>query len=229
MAVTKKQIDMTGQRFGKLTVIKAAGTNIHKKRLWECVCDCGKHTTVTGSDLRNGHTKTCGCAWHKENAAVFHDAFVEMRTSKGETFLVDIDDYNLIKGTCWWMNSHGYITGCVNGKDVLMHRILTGCNDDALVDHINHNRADNRRRNLRIVNHSQNNMNKAIQKNNTSQHVGVSFNKKSGAWVAFIAKDRKQIHLGSFASKQGAIEARRKAEAELFGEYSYTESQAIAI
>lgn len=228
MPKNKRLIDLTGQRFGKLTVIKAAGTNIHKKRLWECVCDCGKHTTVTGSDLRNGHTKTCGCAWHKENAAVFHDAFVEMRTSKGEPFLIDAEDYERVKNVCWYIN-HGYVLGCINGKEVRLHRFLTECPETAIVDHINQNKADNRKCNLRIVNHSQNNMNKSMQKNNTSGYVGVNYHKKNRKWTASISVNRHQIYLGSFDMIQDAIEARKKAEERYFGAFSFSESQAVAI
>ena len=54
-------MDITGQRFGKLTAVrpteKRAGSNI----VWECICDCGNTTFVGGSQLRRGNTKSCGC------------------------------------------------------------------------------------------------------------------------------------------------------------------------
>ena len=53
--------DITGQRFGMLTVIKRVGTNKHRKALWKCKCDCGKTTTVSSVDLVTGNTKSCGC------------------------------------------------------------------------------------------------------------------------------------------------------------------------
>lgn len=58
--------DLTGQRFGRLTVIERAGKYIPPKgdqthSLWLCVCDCGNVATVTGGKLRNGYTKSCGC------------------------------------------------------------------------------------------------------------------------------------------------------------------------
>lgn len=56
-------IDMTGQRFGKLTVIekmppKQKQTQAH----WKCVCDCGVEVVVTGDHLRSGNSRSCGCA-----------------------------------------------------------------------------------------------------------------------------------------------------------------------
>jgi hypothetical protein len=57
-------IDLTGQKFGRLTIIKLAGryrTGWH----WLCKCDCGQHTTVRGYFLRHGNTISCGC-WRRE-------------------------------------------------------------------------------------------------------------------------------------------------------------------
>lgn len=53
-------IDLTGQRFGRLTVIKRAESKTSATR-WECLCDCGKTTVVQSYYLRNGMTKSCGC------------------------------------------------------------------------------------------------------------------------------------------------------------------------
>lgn len=52
--------DLTGQRFGKLTVI-GIGTRKNNAIVWECQCDCGNVTTVRGSNLTSGLTKSCGC------------------------------------------------------------------------------------------------------------------------------------------------------------------------
>lgn len=52
--------DLTGQRFGKLTVISYADTKNYKPR-WNCICDCGNTTIVEGISLKRGMTKSCGC------------------------------------------------------------------------------------------------------------------------------------------------------------------------
>lgn len=62
--------DLTGQRFGRLTVIKRNGTNQHRRAIWRCKCDCGKYTNVNAPDLLSGNTKSCGCWFrnkHKYN------------------------------------------------------------------------------------------------------------------------------------------------------------------
>lgn len=61
--------NMTGQRFGKLRVIKYVGNYISPKKSksakWLCKCDCGKEIIVIGKNLRKGATKSCGCLWQK--------------------------------------------------------------------------------------------------------------------------------------------------------------------
>lgn len=54
-------IDMTGKRCGRLSVIEGAGTNAQNAAIWLCVCDCGNTSIVGGTQLRSGHTKSCGC------------------------------------------------------------------------------------------------------------------------------------------------------------------------
>ena len=55
-----KKLDLTGQRYGKLTVI-APADNIGSRTAWLCRCDCGRETVVKTYHLRSGHTKSCGC------------------------------------------------------------------------------------------------------------------------------------------------------------------------
>ena len=55
-----KKVDLTGQRFGKLVAVSEVGRK-NGMVLWECLCDCGKHTNVVSSSLARGNTKSCGC------------------------------------------------------------------------------------------------------------------------------------------------------------------------
>lgn len=54
--------DLTGQRFGRLTVIKRYGKNGNGSATWTCLCDCGNTKVVSGHDLVEGHTISCGCS-----------------------------------------------------------------------------------------------------------------------------------------------------------------------
>ena len=55
-----KFVDLSGQRFGNLTVINRAGTQ-HGSVTWNCKCDCGKAVIAKSNTLKSGHTKSCGC------------------------------------------------------------------------------------------------------------------------------------------------------------------------
>lgn len=56
------KIDLTGKRFGKLTVVCRIGTDASMKNaIWLCKCDCGGETKTTTTHLRSGHTQSCGC------------------------------------------------------------------------------------------------------------------------------------------------------------------------
>ena len=54
-------VDIAGQRFGRLLAVKPTGSDGRKEKFWLCQCDCGKTTVTLGSNLRLGHTRSCGC------------------------------------------------------------------------------------------------------------------------------------------------------------------------
>jgi hypothetical protein len=62
-----KLIDLTGQKFGRLTVIGRTDKKKNNDILWHCKCDCGQEVDVRGFFLRSGQTKSCGCYKHDVN------------------------------------------------------------------------------------------------------------------------------------------------------------------
>lgn len=60
MGHSTKKLDLTGQRFGRLTVLRPA-ENVGTRTAWLCRCDCGREAVVLTSRLRSGHTRSCGC------------------------------------------------------------------------------------------------------------------------------------------------------------------------
>lgn len=112
--------------------------------------------------------------------------------------------------------STGYKTAFINGKKYRQHRLawlyVYGEMPKQLIDHINHDRADNRICNLREVNRSENSRNQKIAKNNTSGIMGVYYLKKTKRWYAQIRIYGKLNHLGYFKNKVDAIKARKDAE-----------------
>ena len=57
----KEKDDLTGKKFGKLTVIELSEKSKHNTRRWRCVCECGNEIVTESSSIKNGNTKSCGC------------------------------------------------------------------------------------------------------------------------------------------------------------------------
>lgn len=115
-------------------------------------------------------------------------------------------------------NGNGYRMGRINYRGFLAHRvawaIVRGAWPGGQIDHIDHDRANNRIENLRVVAHQENHRNTTRRKNNTSGVVGVSWYKAGAKWTAYIMVDRTKQHLGYFDNIDDAIAARKAAEAE---------------
>lgn len=69
--------DLTGQRFGRLTVVSLAGWTTDRRAKWLCQCDCGRYHIVRGSHLQSGNVQSCGC-YRKE----ILNSFLQYRISK---------------------------------------------------------------------------------------------------------------------------------------------------
>lgn len=137
--------------------------------------------------------------------------------------LIDLDDVDKVREYKWSMNDNGYIW---NGK-IYLHRFIMNPPDGMVIDHINHDRLDNRKENIRICTIRQNNMNKSFMSNNTSGVIGVNWNKRAKKWKSRINVNGNEIHLGYFDTKEDAIQARINAEIEYFGEYRNNDEDVI--
>lgn len=102
-----------------------------------------------------------------------------------------------------------------------LHRHLLNTPEGFDTDHINGNKLDNRRSNLRIASRSQNLMNRGKTSNNKSGFKGVCWNKYRQKWHAQITKPDKKKHLGYFTDKNEAAKAYNKASLKYHGEFAY--------
>lgn len=123
--------------------------------------------------------------------------------TQGKFAIVDDEDYEqLIAMGKWQYAKVGYakrdIGGSKNKKGVYMHRFILGLSpgDGLIADHINRNKLDNRKVNLRICKQHQNSANSALNKNNTSGFNGVTFDKRKNKWMAKIQVRRKYLFCG---------------------------------
>lgn len=113
------------------------------------------------------------------------------------------------------IGNDGYVRIRIKGKSNVAHRIIWEMKngpvpDGMYIDHINHDKADNRISNLRIATCRQNLINTLPAANNSSGFKGVTFHKKSGKWMSYVSIYHKRHYLGYFDSPEMAHQARQK-------------------
>lgn len=138
--------------------------------------------------------------------------------TKGKYSLVDNEDFEWLNQWNWYFDR--YAKRDVEKKQIRMHRVIMNCPKNMFIDHINHNKLDNRKENLRIVTKTQNQGNLEKRSHNTSGFKGVWFDKARGTFAAEIHFKYKKFFLGRYKeSKQAAFAYNVKAK-ELFGEFA---------
>lgn len=142
----------------------------------------------------------------------------ELELTKGRKCLVDEEDHKLLAGYKWCVTSTGYVHNRALGR---IHRAIMRAPKGSIVDHINGNKLDNRRCNLRFATKSQNNMNCHVARG-VSEFKGVVWAKRKngGMWRARIVVGGKAIHLGSYKTDVEAAKAYNNAALKYFGEFA---------
>lgn len=117
----------------------------------------------------------------------------EVNLTKGFKAIVDDEDYDSLNNFKWRIHSGGYAVRNTSRKDgqrkiIYMHREIMKLkeNEEFVVDHINHNKLDNRKINLRVCTQQQNNFNKTSLKNSSSKYKGVVVSKSGNFQMCFI-------------------------------------------
>lgn len=147
--------------------------------------------------------------------------------SNGGVAIIDAEDFEKVSAHHWHLDDAGYARTNIweGGKKSAaprMHRIiLPGIETSLHIDHINGNRLDNRKENLRVATCSQNVMNRGKQANNTRGYKGVIYDKSRGKWRAEITANKKSHYLGRFDTAEEAALAYNEAAKELHGEFAY--------
>ena len=147
------------------------------------------------------------------------------RKGRNEYIHLDVRDLIYVRFFRWYINGNGYAIATFPkemgdwNKKLLMHRLITQCPEHLHVDHINHNKLDNRRKNLRVCNRKQNQGNSRKQSNNKTGFKGV-FRSPNGKFIAQAKIDLKSIHIGTFETAEEAAKAYDKVALAEWGEFA---------
>ncbi len=148
----------------------------------------------------------------------------EILINKNKKVLVDDDDYEYLTQWKWCLSSGGYAQRLFGKYPkyylVKMHRFIMDAPKELQVDHINGDRLDNRKNNLRLCSCAENSRNRIRQRDNKSGYKGVCYHKKSGKWVAQIHVDGKNFNLGYFITSEDAARAYDIAALDLHKEFA---------
>lgn len=149
--------DITGQVFGKLTVIELATKDKNNQTIWKCQCVCGEFSSVRRRDLVQGKTKSCGCTKRKNGLSTtllkaFRESF-DYSEHTGELRWKIKPCQNVEKGyIAGSLHTNGHLVVRCNGGTFMVHHIIWALMYGKLpkktLVHINGNKRDNRLENL---------------------------------------------------------------------------------
>lgn len=222
-------LDLTSKTFGRLTVLCKNGRNRQNRVLWKCLCLCGGISKVTTASLRSGNTKSCGCL-QRERVKKANSRGSNKKIKIGNAYklilecydgnvrgytFIDVLDWEKIKDKRWFMDGDGYAVSRPTGSQrLLLSRFLMGLGykDKNQVDHIDGNRLNNRRSNLRVVTSLENKQNITVVRSKTGYKGVYQF--KNG-FVAEITVNKKRYRLGYFRTAGLAALAYNRAARKL--------------
>lgn len=150
---------------------------------------------------------------------VHDDGTAELRSGDAH-ILLDAADVELAAQYQWTVGTHGYATHGAGKNQILLHRLLMGLTGAETVDHINRNKLDNRRSNLRVCTMAQNSMNKDRLDYGQNPYKGIC-KTRQGTWQAQITHKGNQIYLGCYHDPVDAAKAYDTAARRLYGEYAF--------
>jgi hypothetical protein len=138
--------------------------------------------------------------------------------------IVDAEDFKTLSRFRWCVlaardGTRFYAVRRHRNRFIFMHRVIANAPDGIDVDHINGNRLDNRRCNLRLCTRSENLRNRG-SRHGSSQFKGVYRNKRDQIWQAYITVNKKRLHLGCFGDEFAAAAAYDAAARKHFGDFA---------
>jgi len=145
----------------------------------------------------------------------------EIPLTRGKVALVDDEDFEWLNQFKWFCNTAGYaVRNLPKRKSEYMHRAIIKTPDGLQTDHIDHNKRNNQKSNLRICDNAQNQANRHYKKSKNSGYRGVE--KRGNKFRAHITVSQNVIHLGHYDSPEEAALVYDGAVKKHFGEFAIT-------
>ena len=142
----------------------------------------------------------------------------DQKSEKIAETIIDVEDFEKCKGHKWGL-SKGYVRNRFIGS-LAGFLLNVKTTYKIVVDHKNGNSLDNKKSNLQVISNQQNKMKQKPQRNNTSGHRGVTWDRNCGKWYSQIGHNGKANYIGSFLTKAEAAFAYNEKAKELFGEFA---------
>jgi hypothetical protein len=145
---------------------------------------------------------------------------------KGKEAVIDATDVWLVEHRNWSVTVHGYARTAIesdkrpSGTAIFMHRFLIGAPKGTYVDHIDGDKLNNTRANLRLCTMAENQANRSAQSNNKTGYKGVSFCKKTGRYRAQLVNESRIYRIGRFDTAEEAARAYDAVAKQTAGEFA---------
>jgi hypothetical protein len=189
---------------------------------------CGKTFARHCRPGPNNPNRYCSmaCRHFPRTIADVGDGTARVDLGREKVAIIDIEDIGLAKGYNWCLSGGGYAIRKRTSQDepggpsVFLHRVVVHAPPNIGVDHINGDKLDDRRRNLRHATQKQNVWNTGPRKRGTSRFKGVSWHATNSSWTAQIRSRGRNITRSGFESEEAAAKAYDDLAREHFGEFA---------
>lgn len=238
----KNKVDLTGQKFGHLTVVKKANEKIGVNGKWLCTCDCGNTTTVRQWNLTSGTTTSCGHVKKNNSATRIKQSLgLEEGTNVSKILSKKIHSNNSsgVRGVSYAKRKGKYQAYIGFKGKVYSLGYFNSLEEAAEI----RKKAENEvygnflkwyGENIKIDKNKDTGIAKKIREKNAKGIKGVSYHNRKGKYIqAYIVFEKKKYSLGYYNSLEEAAEIRERAENEIrcgnfekwYSEYAETREQ----
>lgn len=205
-----------GDRFGKLTVVCRSYSNT-KNVYYTVLCDCGTTKDLQASQLRSGSTSSCGCTLEaKRGSKRETHGLTKTKEYKIWASIVNRTSFPHQSTRKWYFDKGVKMSEEWRSSFTRFLEDMGECPDGYSIDRIDPD-GDYCKENCRWASLEMQSINKGVFSNNTSGTTGVH-ETKNGTFQAYIYVNYKRKHLGTFKTKEEAINARKTAEQKYWGD-----------